>query len=151
MAGFTNRVVLVPSGGLESAVKLASIFQSSTVCKDNKNVVAVQTGQCTQCNLNYRKAGYNKGCVRLPCNARNGMCDHTCLTERGVPKCSCRSGYMLDTNEYSCRALYKDNVSCTDVDDCVGVVCQHGGRCDDNVNSYLCSCATGYNGRHCEK
>ena len=38
-----------------------------------------------------------------------------------------------------------------DIDDCIGVTCQHGGHCLDGLASYTCSCPSGYTGRHCEQ
>ncbi|MCU0692932.1 MAG: hypothetical protein MUF54_16150, partial [Polyangiaceae bacterium] len=36
------------------------------------------------------------------------------------------------------------------VDDCSSAPCQNGGTCTDGINSYSCSCATGYTGTNCE-
>ena len=38
----------------------------------------------------------------------------------------------------------------SDIDDCAGVTCQHGGYCTDNIGSYTCSCTSGFTGAHCE-
>ena len=37
-----------------------------------------------------------------------------------------------------------------DIDECSSYPCENGGRCDDYVNVYTCSCADGYTGIHCE-
>ena len=37
-----------------------------------------------------------------------------------------------------------------DIDDCVTIPCQNGGSCTDQVNSYTCNCADGYDGTNCE-
>ena len=37
-----------------------------------------------------------------------------------------------------------------DIDDCVTIPCQNGGSCTDQVNSYTCNCADGYDGPNCE-
>ncbi len=37
-----------------------------------------------------------------------------------------------------------------DVDDCQNVTCHNNGSCVDSVNAYLCACAAGYTGAHCE-
>ena len=38
----------------------------------------------------------------------------------------------------------------TDIDECGTAPCQNGGTCTDMVNSYSCSCATGFEGDNCE-
>ncbi|MCB4762255.1 MAG: calcium-binding EGF-like domain-containing protein [Sulfurovum sp.] len=38
----------------------------------------------------------------------------------------------------------------TDIDECVSAPCQNGGTCTDQVNGYLCQCAPGYSGLHCQ-
>ena len=39
---------------------------------------------------------------------------------------------------------------CLDVDDCTIDSCQNGGICMDGLNSFTCSCQTGYTGTYCE-
>ena len=36
-----------------------------------------------------------------------------------------------------------------DIDDCIGVVCYHGGTCVDGVNEYKCDCVQGFEGDNC--
>ena len=38
----------------------------------------------------------------------------------------------------------------TDIDECASNPCQNGGTCNDNINSYTCSCIPGYTGNNCE-
>ncbi|CAH1256478.1 NOTCH2 [Branchiostoma lanceolatum] len=38
----------------------------------------------------------------------------------------------------------------SDIDECASGPCQNGGSCHDGVNSYSCSCLTGFHGDHCE-
>ena len=40
------------------------------------------------------------------------------------------------------------NVS--DVNECLSIVCQFGGTCNNLLNDYTCSCSPGYTGRNCE-
>ena len=42
------------------------------------------------------------------------------------------------------------NILTLDIDDCVTIPCQNGGSCTDQVNSYTCNCADGYDGTNCE-
>ena len=39
----------------------------------------------------------------------------------------------------------------TDFDECGSNPCQNGGTCQDGLNTYQCSCASGYSGTYCEK
>ena len=39
----------------------------------------------------------------------------------------------------------------SDIDDCIGVVCQNGGTCIDQVNAYFCDCAVDFEGQNCER
>ena len=38
-----------------------------------------------------------------------------------------------------------------DINECSSSPCQNGGTCNDLLNSYTCSCASGYGGAQCEK
>ena len=38
-----------------------------------------------------------------------------------------------------------------DINECSSSPCQNGGTCSDLLNSYTCSCASGYGGTQCEK
>ena len=41
-------------------------------------------------------------------------------------------------------------MSFPDIDDCVGVVCEHGGQCQDGINTFTCNCLPRYTGTFCE-
>ncbi|KAH3801287.1 matrilin-2-like isoform X2 [Dreissena polymorpha] len=89
--------------------------------------------RCTDCYLPYKPAGFNKGCVRKPCNENNGGCSHLCTAER-LTRCTCRAGYQLSSDEYSC----------IDINECA----THNGQCDqictNSLGSYSCSCGPGF-------
>ncbi|XP_072268563.1 coagulation factor VII [Pyxicephalus adspersus] len=38
----------------------------------------------------------------------------------------------------------------SDVDDCLSKPCLNGGTCSDEIQSYVCTCPEGYEGRNCE-
>lgn len=60
-------------------------------------------------------------------------------------ECEAENGNL----EYSKRV---NNVKCipyTDIDECATFPCLNGGTCTDGVNTYTCSCATGYEGENC--
>lgn len=57
----------------------------------------------------------------------------------------------------SCTCSYPECPSCTfsydtvaDVDECTSNPCQHGSSCEDELNSYKCFCAPGYEGVNCQ-
>uniref|UniRef100_A0A8C5D6V0 Crumbs cell polarity complex component 2b n=1 Tax=Gouania willdenowi TaxID=441366 RepID=A0A8C5D6V0_GOUWI len=52
--------------------------------------------------------------------------------------CQCVPGF---SGEYNCSV---------NVDECESAPCQHGGSCQDRVNSYQCVCPDGFTGVHCE-
>ena len=81
-----------------------------------------------------------------PCSINNGGCGHIC--SNGVymnATCSCREGYTLA----------EDGYSCLDVDECE-LKYKEGGcqqRCTNSIGSYQCFCKPGYrlaeDGRDC--
>ena len=38
----------------------------------------------------------------------------------------------------------------TDTDECSSNPCQNGATCDDQTNMYMCNCAAGFEGDHCQ-
>lgn len=38
----------------------------------------------------------------------------------------------------------------SDIDECASDPCQHSGTCTDQVDGYICSCDSGYDGVHCQ-
>ena len=38
-----------------------------------------------------------------------------------------------------------------DVDECLAKPCRNGGTCTNNVGSYTCACAAGWQGHDCDK
>ena len=38
----------------------------------------------------------------------------------------------------------------SDVDECLSDPCMNDATCKDELNGYVCNCAVGYSGNHCE-
>ncbi|CAH1239237.1 VWDE [Branchiostoma lanceolatum] len=67
-------------------------------------------------------------------------CSHTCTNTNGSYTCGCPAGYVLGA----------DARTCEDINECNRSPCQHGGRCQDGVNQYSCSCTHGWTGSFCQ-
>ncbi|XP_052767952.1 fibrillin-2-like [Mya arenaria] len=127
--------------------------------------------RCTDCIKPYKTDGQGR-CVRIPCSEQNGMCEHTCLVQRGTPICLCNVGYKLSNDSYSCievneceqdvceqtctntpgsytcgcqpgYLLQKDGWGCIDIDECLNETgCEH--ECSNNEGSFHCECYSGF-------
>jgi hypothetical protein len=71
------------------------------------------------------------------CDRNFGVCIHI---GPGAHRCECNPGYSTQDR----------GATCTDVDDCLSVPCQHGARCADGVDAYTCTCSAGWTGDNCE-
>ncbi|UJR15969.1 hypothetical protein I4U23_002888 [Adineta vaga] len=60
------------------------------------------------------------------------------INNRSIEKCLCARGFEGEHCEEN-------------MDDCVGVRCSNHGICQDEINSYTCSCFDGYYGSQCEQ
>ncbi|XP_028518126.1 signal peptide, CUB and EGF-like domain-containing protein 1 isoform X2 [Exaiptasia diaphana] len=68
----------------------------------------------------------------IHCEINSNQCEHTCSRERGVVKCTCRDGFVLHDNGFSC----------VDIDECEDSPCDH--KCHNTPGSFHCSCKKGY-------
>ena len=61
----------------------------------------------------------------------------------------------LETSQILLSKQYSDlfqviTFHSVDKDECLSNPCQNGGKCEDEINSYTCTCAPGYTGHDCE-
>ena len=72
-------------------------------------------------------------------------------------------GLALHVVAHNCRSILLEYhisiISCSetilfsfisDINECESNPCHNGGICADNINSYVCTCLTGYTGTFCE-
>ena len=57
---------------------------------------------------------------------------------------------MINVSSYTINFGYHIYNYFLDIDDCESTPCENGGTCEDGVNSYNCTCMTGYIGHDCE-
>uniref|UniRef100_A0A7N4V6G5 Matrilin 2 n=1 Tax=Sarcophilus harrisii TaxID=9305 RepID=A0A7N4V6G5_SARHA len=77
----------------------------------------------------------NKLCVAHMCNIMEHNCAHFCINTPGSYLCRCKQGYILNTDQKTCRKL----------DYCASLNhgCQH--ECVNTEDSYSCRCLKGFN------
>src|SRR5689334_4906323 len=78
----------------------------------------------------------------------------------GKGQCVCPDGYTCEHGVCKLDATNKAYCDCTgtgydgpacahNIDDCVSIICQHGGSCVDGIKTYTCECSTGWTGPMC--
>ena len=95
-----------------------------------------------------------------------------CVIEDEQPKCECKPGFTGDhcecfnasdcQNRTICMNQEADGYRCecylgftgifceTNIDECIGIICNNGGMCVDGISDYHCECPFGFTGTHCE-
>ncbi len=96
---------------------------------------------CGACPTGYSGTGAT-GCTDInECLTNNGGCDPltTCTNSTGGRACgACPTGYSGT-----------GSTACTNINDCSPNPCMNGGACTDGVNSFTCTCASGWSGPTC--
>eukprot|EP00058_Branchiostoma_floridae_P009650 XP_002595138.1 hypothetical protein BRAFLDRAFT_67927 [Branchiostoma floridae] len=96
-----------------------------------------------ECCTGWRQSGSSCPIHKNECSSNNGGCDQTCTNTRGSYTCSCRQGFVLDS----------DGRGCSDHDECAAG--DHGcqQQCQNSHGGYSCGCEDGYelgsNGKTC--
>nr|XP_054761568.1 fibrillin-2-like [Lytechinus pictus] len=109
---------------------------------------ACRNGVCTNtdggfyctCGLGFELGLGNDSCLDINECLRDHGCNQTCVNSPGNFSCSCQPGFEL----------LGDGASCNEIDECASDPCQNGATCTDEINSYNCICAPGYNGTNCD-
>ena len=109
-------------------------------------VDGVNSYRCDGCDDGWRFDAVNRPCAdvdecaiqrqvfRNECGAKDGA--NTCHNGRNTFSCTCGVGWEGGG----------ERETCTEVDECVGVVCGGASRCIDHVGAFFCKCGVGWEG-----
>ena len=89
------------------------------------------------------------------CEDSNGGCEHICTDTATSLECSCRQGYSLNSNGYTCDGMLSDSVKlnhyitmfplhCVDINECEEEVHDCAHICINTIGSFNCGCRDGF-------
>ncbi|XP_078618169.1 uncharacterized protein LOC144885875 isoform X3 [Branchiostoma floridae x Branchiostoma japonicum] len=113
-------------------------------CVNGDCVDGVNSYTCT-CHSGYEGINCDKdinGCSPNPCHTE-ATCEDIPAPGTGA-KCTCKPGFVGDGTSGGSGCKPKN------IDDCAANPCVNGD-CVDGVNSYTCTCHSGYEGTNCDK
>ncbi|XP_055986299.1 coagulation factor IX isoform X1 [Sorex fumeus] len=124
-------IIMAESLGLFTICLLGYLLSAEcTVFLDHENATKILK----------RSKRYNSGKLE---EFVQGNLERECLEER----CSFEEAREFFENTEKTTEFWKQYV---DGDQCESSPCQNGGLCKDDVNSYVCWCLEGFEGRNCE-
>lgn len=143
---------------------------SKITCSDQQSHYSV----CTEVDGTFRWTNPGPFCKseKQSCEINNGGCEHICSLDGDSVRCSCKDGYNLDDDAFSCRIrdlcgpdtcehecvmgvsgffckcpdgfhLDANQRTCSDIDECQLETCE-GHECINTPGGYECVCRDGY-------
>ncbi|XP_045183208.2 uncharacterized protein LOC123541720 [Mercenaria mercenaria] len=92
------------------------------------------------------------GIPTIPGNGSISQISGTSFQATASLKCN-KGFFIIGDPIINClsNGMWSDIPTCQDIDDCIPGVCGSHGICVDGVDSYSCSCKSGFSGSHCER
>ncbi|XP_005526278.1 PREDICTED: coagulation factor IX [Pseudopodoces humilis] len=107
-------------------------------CLGGENTVFIENKEASSVLQRQRRANSNRLEEVIP-----GNLERECIEE----KCSYEEAREVFENEEKTMQFWKTYV---DGDQCNPNPCKNGASCEDQINSYVCWCPAGYEGKNCE-
>ena len=90
------------------------------------------------------------------CSSNNGGCEHNCQNTQGSFRCTCNSGFTLNSDQRRCtgqwthartlalRTYIERSYLIADINECTRGTDNCAQRCTNTPGSFTCSCNAGY-------